>query len=799
MGTDEREEDGGTPAPRPGAVTALLEQLARAPGERGAELPSLQPGQLVGRFEVVREIGRGGFGRVYEARDRELGRSVAFKLLRTSARPDLREQRLLHEAEAAARLSHPNIVTLHDVGRAEQGPYLVLELLSGHTLAARLARGPLPAREALRIGIEIARGLAHAHAHGVVHRDLTPGNVFLCEDGQVKVLDFGMAHAFGQRKVDGGTRAYMAPEQARGAPEDERTDVFALGVLLYEMLSGELPFADAEGLSGASPAPALVVHGAPSLGELVARMVEKDPVRRPRDGGEVLAGLVATRVELDGSPSDPGRVERRLARRRVAGVLAARAAPRRRALLLAAVGIAGFSAALGWRLLGRVRDRPAAAAAARSVAALPRGREATNPRTIAVLPLVNLSGDPAQEYFSDGMTEEITSRLSRLAGLAVTSRTSATRYKGSPRSAREIGAELGVAFLLEGSVRRAGDRIRVTASLVRAGDGVRLWSEDLDARFDDVFAVQERIATRIVDALGVTLTPGEERALRTWGTRNAAAYEEYLKGTARFTEDPNVRENVDAAAAHFRRALAIDAGFAPALAGLASSEAMLYRNFESRPERLDHAEALAGRALALDPQLVPALKAAADVRGYRFDYAGAAEQFRRVTELTPRDHVAWDQLCWALGYQVPPALAEAATACRRARELAPRYPSAWYHQLRLDVLAGQLDAAEADLAELGRLSAGMLGPPGRFWIAMGRRRPAEALRALEGRHTNLDEAWRAMALAQLGQKDRAFEALEAALADGYRDAADLRAGRWYEPLRQDPRWAATLKRHGVLP
>ena len=196
----------------------------------------------MGRFELLREVGRGGFGVVYEARDRELGRRVAFKVVRPGSRGALREEQVLREAEAAARLSHPNLVTLHDVGRCEQGPYLVLELLRGETLAERLDQRAAPVR-ARRCGsrVEVARGLAHAHAHGVVHRDLKPANVFLCEDGQVKVLDFGLAHAFGQRRLDGGTPAYMAPEQWRGAPEDERTDVFALGVMLFLAPKGAFP------------------------------------------------------------------------------------------------------------------------------------------------------------------------------------------------------------------------------------------------------------------------------------------------------------------------------------------------------------------------------------------------------------------------------------------------------------------------------------------------------------------------------------------------------------------------------
>jgi serine/threonine protein kinase len=240
-----------------GSLSAVLQELAQVPeADLGAAWDAwLRPGAVVGRFELVREIGRGGFGVVYEARDRELGRSAAFKAIRAGSRAALREERLLREAEAAARLSHPNIVTLFDVGRSEHGPYLVLELLRGQTLAARLEQGPIPGREALRIAVEVAKGLAHAHSQGVVHRDLKPGNVFLCEDGQVKVLDFGLAHAFGQRRVDGGTPAYMAPE-------DERTDVFALGVILYRMLAGNLPFPDDDlerAVVGSRAAPVLEV------------------------------------------------------------------------------------------------------------------------------------------------------------------------------------------------------------------------------------------------------------------------------------------------------------------------------------------------------------------------------------------------------------------------------------------------------------------------------------------------------------------------------------------------------------
>jgi tripartite ATP-independent transporter DctP family solute receptor len=292
MGEDRTSAEGT--AVHPGAMSALLERLYRAaPAQAASSAAPFHPGQVVGRFELLREIGRGGFGVVYEARDRELRRTVAFKSVRVGGALDARQQRLLYEAEAAARLAHPNIVTLYDVGHCDAGPYLVLELLHGEALGERLTRGAVPVTEAVRIALEVARGLAHAHAQGVVHRDLTPGNVFLCGDGQVKILDFGMAHAFGRRKVDGGTLAYMAPEQIADAPEDERTDVFALGVILHQMLVGALPSRDGGARAGRRAANELVVAEWPALGPLVGRMLERSALRRPRDGGAVLAALTA--------------------------------------------------------------------------------------------------------------------------------------------------------------------------------------------------------------------------------------------------------------------------------------------------------------------------------------------------------------------------------------------------------------------------------------------------------------------------------------------------------------------------
>ena len=296
----------------PGDLSSLLVQLARAPAAElgGSWERWLRPGSAVGPYELVHEIGRGGFGVVWEARDARTGSHVAFKAVRAGALAAAREERLLAEAEVAARLAHPSIVKLLDVGRTERGPFLVYELLRGWTLGERLARGPIPLEDTFRVGTSVAAAIAHAHSRGVVHRDLTPGNVFLCGAGDVKVLDFGLAHAFGQRRAGGGTPTYMAPEQWRGAPEDERTDVFALGVILFRMLAGELPFEGRAGCGspGAFPAPALDVPAAPGLAELVARMLDADPVARPRDGEEVTAAIRKIAATVGPAQGEPGPV-----------------------------------------------------------------------------------------------------------------------------------------------------------------------------------------------------------------------------------------------------------------------------------------------------------------------------------------------------------------------------------------------------------------------------------------------------------------------------------------------------------
>jgi eukaryotic-like serine/threonine-protein kinase len=629
---------------KPGTLTALLQEMVRPPEDaRGGDWRLvLRPGAAVGRFELVRELGRGGFGVVWEARDRELGRSVAFKAVRAGGQVGLREERLLREAEAAAQLSHPNIVTLFDVGRAEQGLYLVLELLRGQTLEERLQQGPLPVREAVRIGVEVAKGVAHAHTQGVVHRDLKPANVFLCADGQVKVLDFGMAQAFGKRQADGGTPAYMAPEQWRRAPEDERTDVFALGVMLFRMLAGELPFPGDKGGKAAlsdKRAPALEVPAQAALGELVGRMMEKDPTQRPRDGGEVLVALSALQGELDraGTASDQVRRIRR--------------SPRRALALLAAGTLIGAGALVAVKL-----RQPGPTGPARV-------------RAIAVLPFVNMSDSADNEYFSDGLTEEILNLLTRLRELKVAPSTSSFGFKSRKVDVADVARRLRVDVVLEGSVRRDKDRLRVAAELIDARSGFRLWSQIYDRRLEDVFTIQDDLARQVVGALELVLSSASEGEFRKPRAASLAAYDLYLRARA-YLRLQRSQPNLDRATALFEQAIAADGQFAQAYAGLCDAWLAHYE-LSRASESFEKAEAACRKALSYDPEASEVVVALGNLDRSSGRYQQAELEFRRAATLAhnPVDAV----LGLASTYEAQRRLDEAERTFEQAKQLDPGY------------------------------------------------------------------------------------------------------------------------------
>ncbi|HET8542160.1 MAG TPA: protein kinase [Anaeromyxobacter sp.] len=733
------EDEGGSDPPaghgEPGtSVGSLLRELARVPelSLRGTWDGALRPGAVFGRFELVREIGRGGFGRVWEARDRELGRPVAFKAVRLADRGALRDERLLQEADVAARLAHPNIVTLHDAGRCENGPYVVFELLLGRTLAARLADGPVPTAEAMEIALALARGLAHAHERGVVHRDLKPGNVFLTRDGQVKILDFGLAHAFGARKVDGGTPPFMAPEQRCGAPEDERTDVFALGVIVFRLFGHRLPFPEGEATAagGAAPIPELRVPEAPHLGELVSRMLETDPVRRPRDGGEVLAALVAV---ASGAAPPP---------------IAARAAERSPAVsppatppapMAAGPGVEGEAHLLPPRR-GRARRAAyalAVLAALAALAAVPLVRERVADvirplpaeKTLAVLPFRGTGGSGAEEAFAAGLAEIMTNKLQQWEALRpalrVVSPAEVRREAiSSPRQAREaLGATLG----LEGSVHWEGDRVAVAVNLVDTRSLLVLEARDVEAPRAEAQAVLAALLDRVADMLRVELEPAGKRAPLE-PVRAPGAWEFYLQGRGYLQRYDRV-ENLDSALAVLDQALARDAGYALAHAGKA--EAHLRRYEATRDRRsLALARDSARRAVELGGDVAAVQLTMGLVEAAAADHGAAIRSFRRALELEPGNADVHRELARAYDGAGRPAEAEATH--RRAIELRPDSWSAYKDLGAFYNRHGRLEEALPLFQRVVELTpdnyAGYANLGG-VLLRLGRR--AEATRALE--------------------------------------------------------------------
>ncbi len=739
-------------------------------------------------------------GVVWKAEDIDLQRPVALKVLSadTMARDDMRA-RFLREARTAAALNHPNICTIHEVGEVEGTPYIAMELIEGSTLESRLRQGEeLPLSELLRLAVGIAGGLAAAHGRGIVHRDLKPGNVMLTDDGQVKILDFGLAKP--QVAVAGaeenatlaqtitaemtkegtilGTVSYMSPEQAEGRQVDSRSDVFSFGVLLYQMATGQLPFRGETATSTlakileaeAEPLSVMREGLPPDLERIVRRCLHKRPADRYNDTRDLVAELRDLETTGEAQAIRPAEAPRRGARLLWPTVAA-----------LAVVAGAFLAMPL---FRGGVEEQPSAPA----VAERP---------SVAVLPFHNLSADAGNDYFSAGITEEIISKLSRIEGLEVASRSSVMPYTDPTRDVQQIGDELGVRYLLDGSVRRAGDRVRVSAQLVDGSTGRNLWSEEFEGSLEDVFAMQEKTALEIARQLDLQLSPEEERDVQRRLTDNVIAYDAYLRAFALASEwsDEALQQE---ARQQFELALELDPDFAAAMAGLAYLEANYYRNFDSSKEVLERAERLAGRAAELAPDLPLASFSLAQVAGVNYDYHRAGQLLREAVRLDPKEPTYWDNLSWVLAYQTPPDGDGAVEAAEEALRLRPNFPGAYYHLGRGFILQGRYQEArrafERSLELNPEFSAGLLGLA-QYHLAVGDHEAALA---------SLEKTWDATAInyfylaaihADAGSSDKAHEALEHAFELDYRDFAALDASPYFASLRDDPRYQELLRRY----
>jgi serine/threonine-protein kinase len=770
-------------------------------------------------------------GEVYRARDPRLGREVAIKVLPDElARPD-RLRRFEQEARAVGALNHPNILTIHDVGSDEGPPYLVTELLEGRTLRERMAGSALPVGEAVGYAVQIAGGLAAAHRKGIIHRDLKPENLFITDDGVVKILDFGLAKVTAperpvlesvttetrglqtQAGTVMGTLGYMSPEQVRGEVVDHRTDIFSLGVVLYEMVAGRRPFAGGTAadtitaiLTQDPPALAQVSGDAPAgLEAIIRRCLEKSTDERFGQAQELAQALGSSSETTASSPWQAG--------------------PQSPQWLRAAAFVTLLAALAGvwsWRRASGPASPPGAV------------------QSLAVLPLENLSGDASLEYFADGMTEALITDLGQIEALKVVSRTSVMRYKDSEKSVPEIAGELGVDALIEGSVLSSGGRVRITAQLIDGATDAHLWAEDYERELKDVLTLQSEVARQIAQEVDSSLTPSEEERLIRRREVSPEAYDAYLRGDYRlYTDTP---ASAEAIVASLQRAIELDPGFAPAYARLADFYGFLsMRGLRDPAEAYLEARRLAGKAVELDPELAEARAVLARILfQFEWSWALAEREFSEALDRNPND-ASTLALYGAYQVLVHTRCDEGLAALKRAVERDPfnysmlldlgvysfhcrRYDDAIRHLERGLQLKPQMALLEQVLAwnysftgrhgEAGDLCQELLNRlAGEFdpmvlmtcGTASGLAgRESEARGFLEDLReppegVEVDPSWAAFVCAVIGDKDCALEGLESAFQERSSNMVFLRTAPVLDPVRNDPRFQALLERMDFPP
>ena len=744
-------------------------------------------GKVLSHYEIIDKLGAGGMGVVYRARDQRLDREVALKLLAPAILSDeSARRRFRHEAMALSRLSHPNIATVHDFDSDGGIDFLVMEHVPGETLAARLRKGAIPEPETREIGLQIAEALEEAHERGVAHRDLKPGNVIVTAKGRVKILDFGLAKLL--RSGEGGdtvtssmvgawsgTLPYMPPEQLEGKETGPEGDLYALGAMLYEMIAGRRPFTD------------------PSPARLMSAILSERPPTLVAAGSKLVSHALQALVHqlLE---KDPAR---------------------------------------------RPRSARDALTALRASAASTPSHPPASPalRGLVVLPLENLSGDPEQEFFADGMTEELISDLAQIQALRVISRTSAMRYKKTQKTLQEIGRELNVDSVVEGSVRRHGERVRITAQLIEVATDRHLWAKSYERDLKDILALQGEVAQAIAQEIKGKLTPEEEARLAHVHTVDPKAYEAYLKGRHHWykrTDDSLLRS-----LEYFREAVEVDPSWATALVGLSDAyNVMGFYGTLPPGDTFPKAKIAATAALRLDPSLAEAYSDLGYVQHYyEWDWEASERSFRKALSLSDRNpytHLFFMNMLIAIGrpeesfleveraYELDPHSLIIGTARGWARYYARDFDTAVYYIRQLierepafftahawisavHEARGEYDLALASAARAAELTA--RGPwsltgLGRAYARMGRRDEAE--RILAEMH---DLATRryvspydiALVASALDRQDEALDLLERAYTNRANMLVLLRAEPRWDPIRSQPRFQDLERRMAFPP
>jgi serine/threonine protein kinase/tetratricopeptide (TPR) repeat protein len=624
-------------------------------------------GKTISHYRILEKLGEGGMGVVYKAEDTTLGRSVALKFLPPELTRDAEaKERFKQEARAASALDHPNICTIHEVGETDDGQiFIAMAYYEGEDLKSKIRRGPLGIDDALDIAVQIAQGLAKAHDEGIVHRDIKPANIIVTKDGFVKIVDFGLAKLAGMKftRIGStlGTAQYMSPEQARGEAVDARSDIFSLGAVLYEMVTGKHAFpgeyeqATIYAIINQEPEPVTALRsGIPmELERIVRKVLAKKPSERYQHADDL-------RVDLKG-------VERESQSSAARSIARPSARPQQRALgirLSATFAIIAVIAASVYFIVSSTRGKkePSVSAAAPQFAA-PVWQD-----SIAVLPFKDYSAAKDQEYFCDGMTEDIITKLSKINDLKVISRTSAMRFKNTIKSMREIARELGVGAILEGSVQKEQNEIRVNVQLIRAADDAHLWAEKYDRKLEGVFQVQDEISMAIAKALELKLTSQEKQGMAKQPIDNVAAYEYYLKAyheISRFDE-----RSIDRALQNLQGGITIIGDNALLYAGMAYAYYQYVNIGVRQEEYIEKSEAYARKALALDPDCAPAYLVLGNIiSAFQGNQQEAVRQYKRALSINPNDPILLRKL--AVQYLFAGKRSLVSPLVERARQIDP--------------------------------------------------------------------------------------------------------------------------------
>jgi serine/threonine-protein kinase len=825
--------------------------------------PLLPAGTTISHYRILSPLGAGGMGEVYLAEDTRLGRRVALKILPPDFTSDEdRLRRFEQEALAASSLNHPNIITIHEVGIEQGLRFIASEFIEGETIRQILARGKIDTRKALDVCIQVASALVAAHSAGIIHRDIKPENVMLRPDGYVKVLDFGVvklterfisqhtgplisgSEIKTEADVVMGSPSYMSPEQARGLEVDARTDIFSLGVLLYEMIAGRRPF-DGETLSDIivsilerrpRPLSECAADVSPRLEQAVDRALAKKRDERYQTVDEMLKDLrrVKQRADVEAGIDESVSPEIR------AQKTAAEADPYATARYAQSGSLVHPTSSAEYIITEIRRHKKAFAAATAAIITavalliyFMRGDEPIN--SIAVLPFVNESADSNLEYLSDGITETLIDKLSQRRRLKVMARNSVFQYKGREESARTVGRDLGVRAVLTGRIAQRGDRLQIKIELVDANDGSRLWGEQYDRRVSDLITVQEEIVRQVSEKLRLRLATDDEKRANKRHTDDTQAYQLYLKG--RYYWNKRTRENIEKGIEYFRQAADRDPLYALAYAGQADCYAML-TEYSSQPpkEIFPKVKAAAQKALDLDDSLSEAHTSLAAAYEYEWNWTEAEKQYRRAIELNPNYATAHHWYAVFLGARLRHD--EALREMRLALELDPISLIINTSMGRLLYGARQYDQAIGQLRKTLDLDPGFA--EARFHLAMvyeQKRMYAEAMAefqkaidlfedqtmivwigreyALSGRR---EEAERVLArlkemerekyvspypvatvYAALGARDKAFEYLERVYDERSYYVVWLNVDPVFDPLREDARFQDLLRRTGITP